>query len=91
MTGWWNEANGTDYDVYAGAVGGDPSQGVVVVFSRPTDDPTQTGNVSLTPFPTSGQDGSLQMISSSGWTITLQAADGVQYEFDVATESYVQG
>lgn len=89
--GWWNEANGEDYDVYAGSEGADPSQGVVVVFARSDDDPTQTGSVSLTAFPTSGQDGSLEMISSSGWTITLQAADGVQYEFDVTTQSYVQG
>lgn len=88
--GWWNAANGEDYDVYAGSEGPDPSQGVVVVFRRSAGDPSQTGSVSLTAFPTSGQDGSLEMISASGWIITLQAADGVQYEFDVTTQSYVQ-
>jgi hypothetical protein len=87
---WWNEANGRDYTVFAGALGADPSQGVVVVFASPADDAAQTGRASLEQFPTSGQDGSLQMTSSDGWTITLKAADGVQYEFNAAKRAYVR-
>lgn len=85
---WWDSANGVAYRVFAGSVGHDASQGTVVIFSGPASDPSVTGNYSLQSFPTSAQDGSLTITGSNGWMLTLQAADGAVYRFNVATQSY---
>ncbi|MGH9171358.1 MAG: hypothetical protein ACRD0Z_10875 [Acidimicrobiales bacterium] len=84
--GWWDEASGTVYDVYSGYEASSPQQGVVVVYSAPSNEAEQSGTLSA--YPTAGQDGSVQMTSSDGWTIALTAADGVTYHFDVADGSY---
>lgn len=85
--GWWNQTSTTQYIVYAGAVGSDQPQGVVVVLSRPLDD-TDNSTATITPYDTAGQDGALTMVSTDGWTIELQASDGALYSFDVSTLSY---
>ena len=86
---WWNETRGRLYDVYAGALGSDQSQGIVVVFRRFVDDPTQTRPVSLEAFPTGRRDGELTISRAAGWILTLKAADGAVYRFDVKTSQYV--
>jgi hypothetical protein len=87
--GWWNEANGEFYDVYAGSLGSEPSQGVIVVFTGPLSDTQGAVKPSLRAFPSRGQDGALKITSASGWVLTLTAADGVQYRFDVKTLQYL--
>jgi hypothetical protein len=86
---WWNEAGGRFYDVYAGSMGSDPSQGVVVVFSGPLGDAqSSTAPSSLRAFPSPGQHGTLRITSAAGWILTLTASDGVKYRFDVKTSQY---
>jgi len=88
VNGWWNQANGLDYDVFAGSLGGDASQGVVVVCKEPALGTTGSGDGSCAAFPTSRPTGALQIEGASAWTLTLQATSGATYSFDVATESY---
>jgi hypothetical protein len=86
----WAETSGGNYvSVFAGNEGGDSSQGVVVVDTGPIGTAPGAPGYSETAYPTSGQDGSLTMVSASGWTITLEAADGTTYYFDATTDAYV--
>jgi len=85
---WWNESGEVVYDVYAGAMTSNASQGVVVVFSHPADNSAQVTGGSLIDYPSPGADGSLSIVSSDGWTLTLSAADGTAYVFDVLSGTY---
>jgi hypothetical protein len=86
---WWNEEGGKFYDVYAGAMGSDPSQGVVVVFTGPLGGAQSAGAPSLRAFPSAGRSGALRITSAEGWILTLHAADGATYRFDVKTSQYL--
>jgi hypothetical protein len=87
-TEWFNEANGNYFHVYAGALGSDSEQGVVVVVVEPMAD-SSSNSITLTSYPSSSVDGPLTITGFQGWTITLLSSDGDTYYFDVSTLSYV--
>jgi len=86
---WWNETAGTDVDVYAGAQGSNPSQGVVVVLSSPVSGDGSAPT--LKAFPTTQQDGALTITGAQGWILTLTASDGTVYTFDALTSQFQSG
>ncbi len=86
---WSNTSNGNYVSVYAGNIGGNASQGVVVVDTGPVGTVPGATGFSEKVYPTSTRDGSLTMVSSSGWTITLEATDGATYYFNAQTDAYV--
>lgn len=87
--GWANKTSTQFIEVFAGSPASDPNQGVVVVFKSPLDNPTMSGGFSLKDYPTLTPDGALTMTGSNGWVITLRAASGATYYFDVTSNSYV--
>lgn len=85
---WWSPVGSEAITAWAGAVTGDPPQGVVVVMSQPLNDPTQTGPTTLHEYVTPTRDGSVRIVSAQGTTLTLVAADGTTFAFDAATGLY---
>jgi hypothetical protein len=77
--------------VFAGALSSDPSQGLVVL----TDRGTVSNGASLPPsilgtYQTPTKDGALTITAANGEVLTLMAADGANYTFDVASPGLVR-
>ena len=69
--------------VYAGALADDPNQGVVVVATRVQGTPpTKLGE-----YRTPTKNGALHFTAESGHVLTLTAADGHRFTFNVDTSS----
>jgi hypothetical protein len=85
---WANVDGSVGYSAWAGWVTADPSQGVVVVLTGPVNDPTQTGSYSLKAYLTPTADGAVTIVSASGMTLTLRAADGTIFVFNVTSGAY---
>ncbi|MDQ7096591.1 hypothetical protein REC12_23630 [Desulfosporosinus sp. PR] len=86
---WVGDINNIRTVVYAGAEGsetGNPKQGVlwVLVFQP---DGSILNQDSLKNYKTSALDGSLNIVSVNGNVLTLKAALGTTYTFDIATRS----
>lgn len=86
---WWNTKNGVNVGVFAGNSGGDSSQGVVVVVSGPPGSIPGSPGYSITAFPTVAKNGTLSIVSSNGWILTLDANDGTKYYFSASTDMFV--
>ena len=64
---WWDTAGDTAYAAWAGALGSDPSQGIVIEETGPVDDPAQTATFHEYETPT--KDGSVTISQASGTTV----------------------
>ena len=71
--------------VFAGALGSNPKQGVVVVVSCIG---TVENPHSVEAYPTSAEDGALSLTTTRGSDLTLKAADGTIYHFNANTGQY---
>ena len=87
-TEWWNYSGGTYVRVFAGSLGTDTSQGVIVVLTGPINNPGGTSAPSLQAYPSPSKDGTLTITGSRGWSIDLSAADGATFVFNATTNSY---
>lgn len=76
---WYGYADSRLLIVHAGSRGDDHQQGVVLIL---TDTSTDW-------YDTPVKDGTLTIISANGTVLSLTATDGVVYQFDVATRSFV--
>jgi hypothetical protein len=81
-----NSWNGSDNIVFAGALSSDPSQGVVVLTNRFVGPYPQILDVFQTPT----KDGALTITAANSDVLTLAAADGALYTFDVANPGLVR-
>jgi hypothetical protein len=72
--------------VFAGALGRNPKQGVVVVVSC---DGTVENPHSVKAYPTPAKDGALRLTATQGLDLTLTAADGTIYHFNASTDQYL--
>jgi len=82
----WLTANGSQQiDVFAGALAGEAEQDVIVVVSciGTVEQPN-----SVEAYPTSTEHGALTLTASHGSDLTLTAADGTVYHFNVGTDQY---
>ena len=75
---WQQDFGGHHVVVYAGAVGTDPSQGVLVVMTYALD----SSSVSIHEIRSSGGKGALRIGSALGRVLTVRAATGVALTFD---------
>lgn len=89
INGWRDVRDGVLYRVFAGSVGGRPRQGIVIVIRGPANDPTGTGRYHIRYVRTPHADGAVKMTSETNWIITLKAADGAIYKFNVLRARYV--
>lgn len=99
--GWQTVVGGERVTLYAGSLGSDPAQGVVVVTTaslpvanRPADlrnevDPTE--RFAAQAFPAPARDGALEVRSAHGMRVELTSQSGARLAFDVATRKYVKG
>lgn len=86
---WVGDVNNTKTIVYAGAEGaelGNPKQGTVWVLTIQPDGSILNKD-SLKNYKTSALDGGLNIVSVNGNVLTLKAASGTSYTFDIATRS----
>jgi len=71
--------------VFAGALGGNADQGVVVVVS--CNGTVELPN-SVRAYPTSAEDGALSLTTTRGSDLILKAADGTIYHFSASTHRF---
>jgi hypothetical protein len=79
---WQQVVDGNYVNVYAGALGTDPKQGVLVMVTRP--DLTSQGNVTV--YLTSTKTGSLHITQADNLLLGIVSQNGSTYKFDVATK-----
>lgn len=102
--GWQAVEAGKRIAVYAGAVGADRAQGVLIVevasIPKPSTIPafTQPGGELqgiqsrlFTAFPTPRKEGAVKIVSATGHRLTLRAESGRVMEFDVLQRGWVAG
>lgn len=77
---WVMETPARAIIVYAGSSATDPAQGLVVVDSSPRG----VGGT----FPTPTKSGSVHVVGADGQRLTLAAADGTTFVFDVAARAF---
>jgi hypothetical protein len=96
--GWQDVIGNQRITIYPGAMGGDTAQGVVVVAvtalppTRRTPnftDETSGDQPDVKAYPTPGRDGAVQPTSVSGNLLTLTAADGTRFVFNIPGRRFV--
>jgi hypothetical protein len=97
--GWQELAGGERISVYAGALGADHRQGVVVVVTETLPKPHRTADFeheldedarfSAAAYPTPARDGAVRLIAAHAALLTLAAESGASFVFDVAARRYV--
>jgi len=85
---WQDVVGGKHTNVWAGAAGDDPQQGVVVVRTTSLD-LTQTGGVEV--FPTPTRTGALRIADAHGTVLTLVDSTGATFIFHVESRQLVAG
>lgn len=85
---WQDVVGGKHTNVWAGAAGADPQQGVVVV-STTSLDLTQTGSAEV--FRTPSRTGALRITDAHGMVLTLVDATGAMFTFRVESRQLVAG
>jgi len=87
---WVEQVGNAGIAVYAGASRSDPTQGVVVVSVEGKDPLTRppAGLVGGT-YPTPTRAGAVHVVDATGERLTLAAANGATFIFDVPSRSYV--
>ncbi|MCX6020577.1 MAG: hypothetical protein NTZ05_02395 [Chloroflexi bacterium] len=81
---WQQQVDGVWVQVYAGALAENPAQGVVVVASEGAAAREAATDRYLAPRPS----GALRIVAESGGRLTLEAADGKQLAFDLASRRF---
>lgn len=85
---WQDVVGGRHTNVWAGAAGGDPQQGVVVVLTTSLD-LTRAGSPEV--FPTPSRTGSLRITDARGTVLTLVSSGGATFTFRVESRQLVAG
>ncbi|MBI4497919.1 MAG: hypothetical protein HY689_08490 [Chloroflexi bacterium] len=83
---WQDEVNGAWVHVYAGALAGDPEQGMVVVVTESADGMLGTAHR----YPTPNQSGAVRIVKAEGTTLVLVAPGGPPFTFDVQSGTFGQ-
>ena len=82
---WRDYVHGQYFVVWAGALGADPQQGVVVVA-----DQEMTATTPLPqPIKTPTKHGKVRITAVNGSLLTLVADDGTMFVFDLTTRTFV--
>jgi hypothetical protein len=81
---WQKDRDGVHIAVYAGSLGDDPDQGVVVVATTPLD----LSDAAWSLYPTPTRSGAVRILAASGSVVLLQACAGDHFGFDIDTRSY---
>jgi len=84
---WQQDFGGNHVQVYAGHITEDAEQGLVVIRTTDVNDMEQ---VTVERFPTPVKAGSLTVVAEKNHKLTLQAANGTTFEFDVNKKEYTQ-
>jgi hypothetical protein len=84
--GWQYNLSDIHYIVYAGAIRSDPEQGFITVS---TINLVTNIGTSQTDYMTPTKAGAIQVTGAEGSRLTLEAADGTRFYFDVATRQWV--
>jgi hypothetical protein len=97
--GWQELAGGERISVYAGALGADHRQGVLVVVTETLPKPhprpdfehelDEDARFSAAAYPTPAREGSVRLIAAHGALLTVAAESGASFVFDVAARRYV--
>jgi hypothetical protein len=85
---WQDVVGGKHTNVWAGASGNDPQQGVIVVLTTSVD-LTQTGSPEV--FPTPSRTGALRITDAHGTVLTLVDSTGATFTFRVESRQLVAG
>jgi len=80
---WQQVAGARHLNVYAGALGEDPQQGVLIVQTTPVADLANPSAPVFVQTPTRA--GALRIVSENGTVLTVRAEDGSTYLFDAAS------
>lgn len=83
---WQDVVGGKHTNVWAGAAGDDPQQGVVVVLTTSLD-LTQAGSPEV--FPTPSRTGALRITDAHGTVLTLVSSAGATFTFHVESRQLV--
>ena len=78
---WQDLVNSNYVQVFAGATGGDPQQGVIYRVVTSAD----KGDTRVDRYLTPEKHGTILVESETDWVLTLITSDGTRYEFDVNT------
>jgi hypothetical protein len=94
QNGWQQLVDDHLVQAFAGALAGDPSQGVVVVVTRAWDLQTMQPDlvdeeVSVETFPSPLRLGSLRVVSAQGSVLGLVSDQGIVLAFDVTARRFV--
>lgn len=80
---WYSESAGLTTTVYAGSEGQDPEQGVVLVMVMPAAD-----SQAMAAVRTPTKAGAVRITDATGQILILQAANGQNFRFDVASRAF---
>ena len=83
QNGWSGLVNGDIFIIYAGALPSDAEQGVIIMVT------TMPSGTSIEQFETSTKHGALRAVSQQKDRLTLIAADGTVFYFDIAKHQFV--
>ena len=83
---WMGNVNGATVTAFAGNIGGDSNQGVVVIVSAANN---ISGSPTASAFESPSADGTLTISSLSGSVLTLNSSSGQTLHFDLSNDAYI--
>jgi hypothetical protein len=83
---WQDVVAGEHASAYAGSLRDDPAQGIVALAFTALDvtGPASLGGIFRTPL----KAGPVRIVAANGARLTLEAADGMHFVFDIVTRSF---